>query len=617
MSDAASHHEEEALGKVYDRHLAGRLLRYARPYRAAITAAVVITIFYAVLEGIIPLFFKVAIDRYLVGNGPGDPKLAFLLRHLPDDPWAGINFLGMLFLGVLLFNFVLEYARFRLTLLTGQQVMYDLRREVFAHLQRLPIAFFDRNPVGRLVTRVTTDIDQLNEAFSAGVVAVFGDLFMLLGYVGVMLYLDWRLALLGLSVLPLILLATQLFRYFVREAYRKTRIAIARINAFLNEHFSGMTVVQLFNREERAGREFDEINDRHRNAWRDAILAHAWFYPAVEILSLLALALILWRGGLHVLSGTTQTGTVVAFLLYVQRFFRPIQDLSEKYNILQAAMAASERVFKLLDTPVTLMSPAQPRALPSAQGRVEFRHVWFAYQGEDWVLQDVSFTIEPGALAAIVGHTGAGKTTLINLLLRFYDVQRGQILLDGVDIRELDLRELRRQFGIVLQDPFLFSGTIESNVRLGSAWIDEDEVEEALAHVNLGEFIRTLPDGLAHEVRERGATLSVGQKQLISFARALAHQPRLLILDEATSSVDTQTEFQIRSALERLITGRTSIVIAHRLSTVQRADRILVFHKGRLREQGTHQELLAQRGIYFKLYQLQYRDQEIGVPADD
>jgi len=385
----------------------------------------------------------------------------------------------------------------------------------------------------------------------------------------------------------------------------------------LNEHFSGMTVVQLFNREERAGREVDEINDRHRNAWRDAILAHSWFYPAVEILSLLALALILWRGGLHVLSGTTQTGTVVAFLLYVQRFFRPIQDLSEKYNILQAAMAASERVFKLLDTPVTLTSPARPRALPSAQGRVEFRNVWFTYQGEDWVLQDVSFTIEPGALAAIVGHTGAGKTTLINLLLRFYDVQRGQILLDGVDIRELDLRELRRQFGIVLQDPFLFSGTIESNVRLGSAWIDEDEVEDALAHVNLGEFIRALPDGLAHEVRERGATLSVGQKQLISFARALAHQPRLLILDEATSSVDTQTEFQIRSALERLITGRTSIVIAHRLSTVQRADRILVFHKGRLREQGTHQELLGQHGIYFKLYQLQYRDQEIGVPAAD
>ncbi|MGH9803544.1 MAG: ABC transporter ATP-binding protein, partial [Candidatus Acidiferrales bacterium] len=573
MSDT-SHHEEEALGKVYDRHLAGRLLHYARPYRAAIATAVVITILYAALEGIIPLFFKVAIDRYLAGNGPGDPKLAFLLRHLPDDPWAGLNFLGLLFLVVLLLNFALEYARFRLTLLTGQQVMYDLRREVFAHLQRLPIGFFDRNPVGRLVTRVTTDIDQLNEAFSAGVVAVFGDLFMLLGYVGVMLYLDWRLALLGLSVLPLILVVTQLFRVFVREAYRKTRIAIARINAFLNEHFSGMTVVQLFNREERAGREFNQINDRHRNAWRDAILAHSWFYPAVEILSLLALALIIWRGGLHVLSGTTQTGTVVAFLLYVQRFFRPIQDLSEKYNILQAAMAASERVFKLLDTPVTLTSPAQPRALPSAQGRVEFRNVWFAYQGDDWVLQDVSFAIEPGQLAAIVGHTGAGKTTLINLLLRFYDVQRGQILLDGVDIRELDLRELRRHFGIVLQDPFLFSGTIESNVRLGSAWIDEDEVEEALAHVNLGEFIRTLPDGLAHEVRERGATLSVGQKQLISFARALAHQPRLLILDEATSSVDTQTEFQIRSALERLITGRTSIVIAHRLSTVQRADRI-------------------------------------------
>jgi ATP-binding cassette subfamily B protein len=494
--------------------------------------------------------------------------------------------------------------------------MYDLRREVFAHLQRLPIPFFDRNPVGRLVTRATTDIDQLNEAFSAGVVAVFGDLFMLLAYVGVMLYLDWKLALLSFAVLPLILLVTQLFRRLVREAYRGTRVAIARINAFLNEHLSGMSVVQLFNREAHAIRQFDEINRRHLKAWRDAILAHAWFYPAVEILSLLAIALIIWRGGLHVFQGVVETGTVVAFLLYVQRFFRPIQDLSEKYNILQAAMAASERIFKLLDTPVTITSPPRPRPLPG-NGRVEFRNVWFAYQKEDWVLRDVSFVIEPDTLAAVVGHTGAGKTTLTNLLLRFYDVQKGQVLLDGVDIRELDLQELRRQFGIVLQDPFLSSGTIASNVRLGSDWIDDAGVAEALEHVNLGDFIRSLSHGVAHEVRERGATLSVGQKQLISFARALAHQPRLLILDEATSSVDTQTEFLIRSALENLITGRTSIVIAHRLSTVQRADQILVMHKGQLRERGTHQELLTQRGIYYKLYQLQYRDQEIGVPADD
>jgi ATP-binding cassette subfamily B protein len=525
--------------------------------------------------------------------------------------------MGVLFLGVLLASFIVEYARYRLTLLTGQHVMYDLRREVFAHLQRLPISFFDRNPVGRLVTRATTDIDQLNEAFSAGVVAIFGDLFMLVVYVAIMFYLDWSLALLSFAVIPLILLVTQLFRRLVREAYRGTRLAIARINSFLNEHFSGMSVVQLFNRESESVRQFDEINRRHLKAWRDAIFAHAWFYPAVEILSLFAIALIIWRGGLHVFQGIAETGTVVAFLLYVQRFFRPIQDLSEKYNILQTAMASSERVFKLLDRPAVHPPVASSKILPPRAGLVEFRNVWFAYQGEDWVLQDVSFVIEPGTMAAVVGHTGAGKTTLTNLLLRFYEVQKGQILLDGTDIHELDLQELRAHFGIVLQDPFLFSGTIASNIRLGTQWISDEQIQHAVDHVNLSGFIQSLPDGTGHEVRERGATLSTGQKQLLSFARALAHNPNFLILDEATSSVDTHTEFQIRTALERLITGRTSVVIAHRLSTVQRADQILVMHKGRLREHGTHQQLLAQRGIYYKLYQLQYRDQEVGIPADD
>lgn len=618
MSEAVSHHEEEALGKVYDAQLVGRLLHYARPYRGAIFAAIFLSVFYALMEGIIPLFFKIAIDHYMVGNPAAEgSKLAFATQYLPADPVAGINSLGVLFLVVLLVDFGLEYTRYRLTLLTGQHVMYDLRREVFGHLQRLPISFFDRNPVGRLVTRATTDIDQLNEAFSAGVVAVFGDVLMLFVYVAIMFYLDWTLALLSFAVIPLILLVTQIFRNQVREAYRGTRVAIARINAFLNEHLSGMGVVQLFNRERRAVQQFDEINQRHLRAWRQAILAHSWFYPAVEIISLLAIALIIWRGGVHVYLGVVETGTVVAFLLYVQRFFRPIQDLSEKYNILQNAMAASERVFKLLDTPAVVQTPAQTVSLPGRAGRVEFRNVWFAYHGEDWVLQDVSFVIEPGQVAAIVGHTGAGKTTLTNLLFRFYDVQRGQILLDDVDIREIDTTKLRRHFGIVLQDPFLFSGTIESNVHLGTDSITPAQVEEALDNVNLGDFVRALPDGIRHEVRERGATLSTGQKQLISFARALAHNPDVLILDEATSSVDTHTELQIRSALERLITGRTSIIIAHRLSTIQRADKILVMHKSRLREQGTHQQLLAQRGIYYKLYQLQYRDQEVGVPADD
>lgn len=617
MSNGGSHHEEEALGKVYDAQLVRRLLGYARPYRNGIIAAVALTITYALLEGVIPLFFKVAIDFYMVASPVADPKLAFATRYLPDDPWAGINLLGGIFLGILAVTFLLEYALRRLTLVIGQRVMYDLRKEIFSHLQRLSVSFYDRNPVGRLVTRVTTDVDQMNEAFSAGVVAVFGDFLMLFFYVAILLYLDWKLALLSMLVLPGILLATMLFRRMARDAFRLTRIAIARINAFLNEHLSGMTVIQLFNREAHVGRQFDAINRQHLDAWRAAILAHSWFYPAVEVISLMAIALIIWRGGVHVLLGVAQTGTVVAFLIYALRFFRPIQDLSEKYTILQNAMAASERIFKLLDTPVALTSPAQPRELPANAGRVEFRNVWFAYKEEDWVLQDVSFTIEPGSMAAIVGHTGAGKTTLTNLLLRFYDVQRGQILLDGIDVRELNLQELRRQFGIVLQDPFLFSGTVASNVRLGTQGVSDEEIFEAIEHVNLGDFVRTLPDNLHHEVRERGATLSVGQKQLISFARALAHQPRLLILDEATSSVDTQTEFRIRTALERLVTGRTSIVIAHRLSTVQRADQILVFHKGRLRERGTHQELLAQRGIYHKLYQLQYRDQEVGAVADD
>ncbi|MFQ5779146.1 MAG: ABC transporter ATP-binding protein, partial [Terriglobia bacterium] len=491
MSDAAHYHEEEALGKVYDARLARRLLRYARPYRGAIAVAVALTILFAALESVVPLFFKVAIDQYLAPTGVPDPKLAFATRHLPADPWTGLHLLTGLFLAVLAATFVLEYGRARLTLLTGQRVMFDLRREIFGHLQRLPIAFFDRNPVGRLVTRATTDVDSLNEAFSAGIVAIFGDLLMLAGYVAILFYFDWRLALLCMSVLPLIGLVTMLFRRFAREAFRRTRIAIARINAFLNEHLSGMSVVQLFNREQHTARTFDQINRRNLEAWRSAILAHSWFYPAIEVISLLALAVIIWRGGIHVTQGTATTGTVIMFLLYAMRFFRPIQDLSEKYGILQQAMAASERIFKLLDTPVTIVSPARPRALPAHANRVEFRNVWFAYRGEDWVLRDVSFVIEPGTMAAIVGHTGAGKTTITNLLLRSYDVQRGQILLDGADIRELDLEELRRRFGIVLQDPFLFSGTIASNVRLGSAWIGDDGVEQALENVNLRDFLRS------------------------------------------------------------------------------------------------------------------------------
>jgi ATP-binding cassette, subfamily B, multidrug efflux pump len=434
--------------------------------------------------------------------------------------------------------------------------------------------------------------------------------------------LDRRLALDTLAILPGILIVTLIFRKYVRDANRRIRIAIARINAFLQEYISGMSVVQLFNRERKALDEFSKRNRDNMLAWRDAILAYALFYPAVEFLSFATIALIYWSGGNRILHSALTLGVLTEFTMYAQRFFRPIQDLSEKFNILQSAMAASERIFKLLDEPVTIQSSPNAAPLVHPRGEIEFRNVWFSYRNvpepadEDWVLRDVSFRMEPGQTFAIVGHTGAGKTTLISLLLRFYDIQRGQILLDGKDIRTINLQDLRRQFGIVLQDPFLFTGTIETNVRLGTQNIDNITVARALDEVGLGEFIRSLSEGAATSVNERGSTLSVGQRQLINFARALAHNPRFLILDEATSSVDTKTELQIREALGRLLSGRTALVIAHRLSTIQHADRILVFHKGRLREHGAHQELLLQRGIYYRLYQLQYKEQELHLPID-
>lgn len=611
------HHEESAIGKIYDRRLLARLATYLRPYRPRVALAVVLLIFHSAVHVIVPLFYKIAIDYYIQPASDANGKLTWLTQYLSADPSTGLQQLALVFGLLLVVGFVAAYGQAYTMLMTGQRVMYDLRMQIFGHLQRLQVAFFDRNPVGRLVTRVTNDVDALNEMFTVGVVAVFGDILVLVGIVTALLLIDWQLGLLMLAVLPLIGAVSIFFRNYVRDCFRRTRVALARINAFLNEHLSGMSVVQLFNRERRAAEQFEEINRANLRAWRDAIFGHALFYPAVEVLSVLAISVIVAYGGSQVLGGTAQLGTLVAFLFWSRRMFQPIQDLSEKYTVLQSAMASAERIFKLLDEPVSITSPPRPRSLPAEAGRVEFRNVWFAYNHQDWVLRDVSFVIDPGDMTAIVGHTGAGKTTLTNLLLRFYDIQKGQILLDGVDIRELDLTELRRQFGIVLQDPFLFSGTIASNIRLGTDGIGEEAVLGALETVNLGDFVQSLPDGLGHEVRERGATLSVGQKQLLSFARALAHDPRFLILDEATSSVDTHTEHLIRSALERLIEHRTSIVIAHRLSTVQRADRILVFHKGKLREQGTHQELLAQRGIYYKLYQLQYRDQEVSVVADD
>jgi len=610
----STQHEEEALGKAYDSRLMRRLLQYLKPYRWRVILALALVAVVTPLELAPPAIFQKAIDNNFV------PAMD---HKMPESSaWTGIIWLSLLYLAVLAFDFLAQYIQIRIMQRVGQQTMYDMRREIFGHMQRLPMSYFDRNPVGRLVTRVTTDVDALNDLFAAGVVTMINDFFLLAVMAALLFKLDRRLAFDTLLVLPGILVVTLIFRHYVRDANRRIRTAIARINAFLQEYISGMSVVQLFNRESKAMDEFSKRNRDNMLAWRDAILAYALFYPAVEFLSFATIALIYWSGGNRILHGALTLGVLTEFTMYAQRFFRPIQDLSEKFNILQSAMAASERIFKLLDEPVTIQSDPHAVPLDQPRGEIEFRNVWFSYRNvqepadEDWVLRDVSFRVEPGQTFAIVGHTGAGKTTLISLLLRFYDIQRGQILLDGKNIRAINLQDLRRQFGIVLQDPFLFTGTIETNVRLGTQNIENATVERAIEEVGLGEFIRSLDNGTATSVNERGSTLSVGQRQLINFARALAHDPRFLILDEATSSVDTKTELQIREALSRLLSGRTALVIAHRLSTIQHADCILVFHKGRLREQGAHQELLAQRGIYYRLYQLQYKEQELHLPAE-
>jgi ATP-binding cassette subfamily B protein len=585
-----------------------RLLGYMRPYRALVFFSLLFLLAQSVLQVLNPLLTRLAVDKYI---RPGAHPLATPIdAWLPADPWAGLARVALLYLFVLVATFLTEFAQTMLMQWTGQLAMFDLRKQLMEHLQSLDLAFYDRNPVGRLVTRVTTDVDVLNDLFASGLVTILGDV-MVLGFIIAIMYrLSPLLTGILMAAMPLVIAATLIFRRSVTQSYRRIRVAIAKINSYLQEHITGIVVLQLFNRERRSGREFDRVNRDHMDAYKDAITAYGWFYPVVELISMLALAAILTYGGLRIESGRLSLGILVAFLQYGLRFFRPIQDLSEKYNILQGAMASSERIFKLLDTEATILPPREPRPAPAAIAAIEFDHVWFAYQGEDWVLRDVSFTIAPSETIAVVGHTGAGKTTLIALLLRFYDVQKGSIRVGGIDIRDFDPLDLRGQFGVVLQDPFLFTGTIEDNIRLGTERIRDEDVESAAGQVNVLEFIRGLPDGFRHAIRERGSGLSTGQKQLISFARALAHNPRYLILDEATSSVDTDTEFRVRAALVRMVEGRTSIVIAHRLSTIQRADRILVMHKGKLREIGTHQELLAVRGIYWKLYQLQYKDQE-------
>jgi ATP-binding cassette subfamily B multidrug efflux pump len=604
--------EEEILGKAYDGRLMRRLLTYIRPYKLEVLIALVLLFVNAALQVLGPLLTKLAVDRYLTPTG--QPATTMLDPFLSNNPWTGLGQISFLYLLAIVGGMLCDFAEQYLMQWVGQKAMFDLRRQLMAHLQRLDLTYYDHNPVGRMVTRITTDVDALNELFSSGLLMILGDLLMLSFVVVAMLNLSPGMTGLLLAVMPLVVLVTIQFRRAVQSSYRRIRVAIARINSYLQEHINGIGVLQLFNREAKSRDEFERINRDHMEAFKDAITAYGWFYPVIEFCAMLALALLLSYGGFRIRNGALSLGVLIAFFQYGQRFFRPIQDLSEKYNILQAAMAASERVFKLLDTPPGIQSPTLPTPFPTTPAAIEFDGVWFAYKDEDWVLSDLSFRIEPGETIAVVGHTGAGKTTLTSLLLRFYEIQRGAIRMGGVDIRRFDLESLRRNFGVVLQDPHLFTGTIASNIRLGTAGISEQYLAESAERVNLLDFVRSLPEGFEQPVRERGSGYSTGQKQLISFARALAHNPRYLILDEATSSVDTETEFRIRDALARLVEGRTSIVIAHRLSTIQRADRILVMHKGKLRELGTHQELLAMRGIYWKLYQLQYKDQESAQP---
>ncbi|MYH29552.1 MAG: ABC transporter ATP-binding protein [Acidobacteria bacterium] len=603
-------HEPEVLGRAYDARLMRRLLGYLRPHRRSVGVALATIAAGSVLQLAQPWLTKVAIDDHIA---PGDLD--------------GLDRIALAFLLVLAGSFVLEYVQTWTMQMMGQRIMFDLRMEIYRHLQRLDLRFYDRNPVGRLMTRVTSDVDTLNELFTSGVVTVFRDVFMLAGIMIVLLWMDWRLALVTFAVLPAIAWVTHWFRMNARESYRRVRLQIARINAFLQENISGMATVQLFRREARNFEQFAGINRAHRDANLESIFYYATFYPAIEVLGAVATALIVWYGGGRALQDTVELGALVAFLQYSQRFFKPISDLSEKFNILQSAMASSERIFGLLDTPVEIASPAAPApradsspapglgprpalAPPPGAVRIRFEHVWFAYRGDEYVLRDVSFEVGAGERVGVVGATGAGKTTLINLLMRFYDVDRGRITVDGVDVREMPLADLRQRFGLVLQDVYLFSGSVRENIRLGHDAIGDAAVQAAARSVHADRFIERLPAGLDSEVGERGATLSVGQRQLLSFARALAFAPEVLLLDEATSSVDTDTERLIQDALHVLMAERTTIAIAHRLSTVQDMDQILVFHKGELREAGTHQQLLARRGLYHTLYQLQYRDQE-------
>lgn len=605
-NEAKKFHEEAAIVKSYDWSTSKRLFGYLRPYWRVMILALALTLLTNVLISLQPYFTKVAVDDFIV------PKET-----------EGIWLFAFLFFGLFLFRFIFSYLQEIILNVIGQRVMFDLRTQIFTKLQRLQVSYYDRHPVGRIITRLTSDVDALNELFTSGVIEGLGDMVVIVAIIGAMLWLDWQLALVSLITVPLLFLATNWFRKRARIGFDKVRTRMAKLNAFLQEHISGAQTVQLFNAEERSRKRFHDINDDYRNANIETIYYYSVFYPMVEMIGTIGIAVIIWFGGYKILTqasaaGTALTiGTVIAFIQYSQQLFQPIRNLSDKFNVLQAAIVASHRVFLLLDEEVEIVGPAVPRKAEKSIGRIEFRNVWFAYKDNDWVLKDVSFSIEPGESIALVGHTGSGKTTVTNLLMRFYDIQKGRILLDGVDVREWDLDSLRRNFAVVLQDVFLFSGTIADNIRLGNSEISDEKVRWAAREVAAEKFINRLSKGYGSVVRERGAGLSVGQKQLVSFARALAFDPSILILDEATSSIDTETEQLIQKAVNRIMEDRTSLVVAHRLSTIQRCDRILVFHHGELRELGTHNELIGQRGLYWRLFQLQYGDDETrGADSD-
>jgi ATP-binding cassette subfamily B protein len=598
----ASHHEEEQLGKLYSAATARRLIRYLRPYKKLVLIALVLTLIVNLIRQIGPILTRWAIDDFITP--------AASQQIAAESAFNGIAILAALYLMTLIVTLAIGYFQDVLLSTIGQRVMFDLREEIFRKFQTIELAYYDKNPVGRLITRLTNDVDSLNELFTSGLIEVLGDVVLVIGALAMMIWFSWSLSLVSLMVVPLLVMATAWFQRGSRKGFRAVRAKIARLNAFTQEHISGAQTVQIFNREAKAFNQFSTINREHLQANLDTIFYFAVFYPLVGMISAAGVASLVWFGGGQVIQNVISLGTLVAFLQYTQRLWMPIQDISDKYNILQAAVIASERVFKLLDTPDKIASPEKPlRPEATAQaGRIEFRQVWFAYKDEDWVLRDVSFIVEPGQSIAFVGATGSGKTTITSLLMRFYEIQRGEILLDGVDIRLWDLPKLREHFAVVLQDVFLFSGDVAGNIRLGNRKIDQARIEWAAREVRASAFIEKLPQRYQTKVKERGAGFSVGQKQLISFARALAFDPQILILDEATSSIDTETEQLIQQAIERVMQGRTSIIIAHRLSTIQCADRIIVLHKGEVRESGSHQELLAQRGIYYRLYRLQYKE---------